>query len=97
MMLVFGSICFDKVKVEIKECRIPEVLFYAKLNSAGSAMVNEYWTVEFQKGTFTRFYKDIYKEVSNVEKYRGVSNLFVSIDDELCTETEETNQWPAMY
>ena len=74
-------------KAEEKEYSILNADFYAQLQKNGNVMVTEKWEVEYEKGAFTRFYKDINKDVPKIEEFTDVEVLSCKING---VEAEET-------
>ena len=88
------SVC-SPLKAQASSYRIPEAEFTITVHEDGTADVVEYWTVRFEEGSFTRFYKDI---VTNAGKEDTVEldqgSLYVKIDGVECSVTEDTNGRP---
>ena len=74
-----------------KEYNVPNAEFNVYLQENGDAIVQEIWTVNYTKGSFTRFYKDFYKDVTPVEKFDDIKVLNCLINGEYATEVNDTN------
>ena len=75
---------------EDKSYTVDRAVFTIRLNADGSADVSENWTLSFQSGTFTRFYKDIYTDLPPVEEFSDLTDLGVWIDGVACAFTGDT-------
>lgn len=80
------------VNAEEKEYEIPNAEFYVTLLENGDAAITEVWTVEYQKGNFTRFYKDIYKNVSSIEEFSNFDIYNCRINGNEVIETNSMNR-----
>ena len=78
-------------RAEEKEYDISSADFEVILNRDGSADVTEEWVVTYTEGEFTRFYKDIYKDVTKLEKYDDIQFNNFWINDISCDEAYDTS------
>lgn len=69
---------------------IESVDFLIELNENGSATVTETWSVDYQKGSFSRFYKNIYRGVPEDEDFQ-IKFREVLVDGIPCTLTDDTD------
>lgn len=67
-----------------KEYSIKSADFDIRLNEDGSARVTEKWNVKYETGSFTRFYKDIYKISAGNEAFEKADDFSVKIDGKEC-------------
>ena len=98
MFMMFGML----VKAEEKEYDISSVNFDVTLNRDGSADVIEEWTVTYRTGEFSRFYKEIYKDVTKLEEYDNIFFKNFWINNTLCelvydTDTKNFNPQLKLY
>ena len=77
-----------------KSYSVDEARIEIRLNEDGSADITEEWTLSFQSGSFSRFYKDIYTDVTPVEAFSSMTDLSVSIDGTPCEPTNDTSGRP---
>lgn len=68
--------------------------FNILINDDGSATVTETWDVTYQKGQFTRFYKNILMSLPESEHFYGIENFTASIDGVPCPTTNDTTGRP---
>lgn len=68
--------------------------FNILINDDGSATVTETWDVTYQKGEFTRFYKNILMSLPESEHFYGIENFTASIDGIPCPTTNDTTGRP---
>lgn len=76
-----------------KEYNINSVNIFVEINKDGSATVLENWNVTFKKGDFSRFFKTICYE-GRKEKFSSLQTLWVKIDGQKCSYTEDTKSRP---
>jgi hypothetical protein len=89
-VLIIG--CFNITAfAEDKEYTIESAQFYIEINDDGSATVSEFWTVTYEKGSFSRFYKNIYTSVPKDENFI-IEFEEVLVDGKSCTYTGDTSQ-----
>ena len=88
LVVLFVLLTDFSVKAEEKQYSVNEANFYVELQKNGDALITESWEVEYTKGSFTRFYKDIYKDVSEVEEFSGVQVISCKINGRDATETD---------
>lgn len=70
-----------------KEYSVPAADFDVRIGNDGSVEVTENWTVNYKKGEFTRFYKDIYRNVPAEEEFSlDPRSMTVRIDGQNCQE-----------
>ena len=50
-----------------KQYRIDSADFRVDLEKNGDAVITEHWTVTYEKGEFTHFYKDVYNAPNKLE------------------------------
>ena len=64
--LIFTALILFSLSVAVfaedKQYSVDSAVFSAKIMNDGSVYVTEEWTVSFEKGDFTRFYKDIHAD-----------------------------------
>lgn len=75
------------IKVNALEYDINKATFDVVLEPSGDAVITESWDLEYLEGGFTRFYKEIYKHVTEVEKYNGIDFIDAYIGGEEVTKT----------
>lgn len=75
-----------------KEYRVDSADFYVELKENGNAVITERWEVSFLKGDFSRFYKDIYKNVTSLEQFSGVDILGAEINGAECERTDSLDR-----
>ena len=84
------------LKVQASDYSIPGAEFTVTINEDGSVDVVEVWTVRFEEGSFTRFYKDI---VTNADKEDSVKlvqgSVYARIDGRDCVITDDSAGRPA--
>ncbi len=68
--------------------------FHVVLNEDGSADIHETWTVTYESGEFTRFFKTIYESESEYEKHFGHTTYYVKIDGVECEQTYDISGRP---
>lgn len=71
--------------------------FNILINDDGSATITETWNVTYQKGEFTRFYKNILMSLPESEHFYGIKNFTASIDGIPCPNTDDTTGRPDGY
>lgn len=72
---------------ESKKYSIPSADFDVQVEKDGKVRVTENWTVSYESGSFTRFYKDIYKAVPAEEAFSlDPRSMHVTIDGKVCKE-----------
>ena len=79
-----------------KEYSYDSVDFLVQLNADGSADVKETWVVNYEKGSFSRFYKNIYLNVPKDEKFT-IDNWSILVDSIPCEYTENTEDRPDFH
>ena len=89
-ILLFGSMVSPVFAVE-KEYTIDSASFSIDIDEQGDAYVSEHWTVNYKKGAFSRFYKNIYLQVPNDEKFQ-IEFTSILVDGRECTYTNDTNE-----
>lgn len=92
LLLVFFIICncfIPTVFADDKEYSIDSVDFCVQLNEDGSADIIETWQVNYKKGEFSRFYKNIYLDVPLDEKFSIHFNA-VTVNGQQCEYTDDT-------
>lgn len=67
------------------------------INDDGSAKITETWDVTYQKGQFTRFYKNILTSLPESEYFSNIKNFTASIDGIPCNHTTNTDSRPDGY
>ena len=77
-----------------KEYSFDSVDFLVQLNSDGSADIKETWIVDYKKGEFSRFYKNIYLDVLKEEVFTKIGNWEVFVDGTPCNYTTDSNSRP---
>ena len=87
-LLIMLSTVFPVNASEKKLHTIESAHFDVLLNEDGSADITETWVVTFVSGEFSRFRKEIYLKVTDLERFASVTNISVSIDGEQCEESE---------
>ena len=70
---------------ENKEYSIPSAAFDVEINTDGTADIKEHWTVRYDKGEFSRFYKTFYHNVGDDEAHI-VKDLSVTLDGKLLSQ-----------
>ena len=83
VLLIVLSLTSMTVYADTKQYVINTAEFDVELNEDGSADVTETWTVDYQSGEFSRFYKNIYMAVPIDEEY-DIEFNFVSVDGKSC-------------
>lgn len=68
--------------------------FNILINDDGSARITETWEVSYQKGEFSRFYKNILMDLPESESFNGIKNFSANIDGIPCTPTDDTTGRP---
>lgn len=63
-----------------KEYSVEYAEFIADIQENGDAIITEKWTVDFKKGDFTRFYKDIYKMTTELEQFDDIEVIGATIN-----------------
>ena len=97
-ILLTVLLCLTCVCALASEYSIPSAAFTADLQTDGSAIITEEWTVKFISGSFTRFYKDIsYSSLPTDEKFTAISDVSVWIDGVECTPTNDTSGRPDLH
>ena len=86
-VLVFVMLVLIKlpIQAEEKEYSVDSVDFDVELKSNGDAIITENWTVHYKNGDFTRFYKDINLEVSEMEKFSDIEIVSIKVNDIECS------------
>lgn len=74
LLILTYCLMFTAIKVHAKggSYSINSATFDVQLEDNGDATVTESWQVNFSNGTFTRFYKDIYKNVKSIEQFDSI-------------------------
>ena len=87
------------VYAETQEYSIPNADFIAVVNSDGTVDITETWTVSYDSGEFTRFYKDWLQDgLKEDESFQiDLSSLKVFIDGVECEYTDDTNGRPDFH
>lgn len=85
-ILFFILIYFTHIQVYAsdKEYDIKQATFDIYLTEDGNAKITENWSISFTKGDFTRFYKDIYKNLPKVENFDKIEIDSFLINGVLC-------------
>lgn len=83
--------------VEAKDYWIDSAVFDVQLNRDGSAEITEDWTLTFEGGTYSRYYKDVHTRVSEVESFSQLSVEEVQVDGVSCRETTDTEGRPEYH
>ena len=97
LVLLFAalfSLAAPAASAETKSYSVPSAEFFVRLNADGSADIREDWTLHFSQGSFTRFYKDVYTDVSYAEEFSALTDLEVYIDGQPCKQTNDTSKRP---
>ena len=69
--------------------------YSVNVNSDGTADIVEKWTICFESGSFTRFYKDIVINAGTEDAVNlYTDSVYVRIDGTDCTQTEDTEGRP---
>ncbi len=91
--------CFETCFVAggTKEYSIKSADFDIRLNEDGSARVTEKWNVKYETGTFTRFYKDIYKISTGNEAFEKADDFSVKIDGQECEKGTADKRYNNTY
>lgn len=87
-ILFFILIYFTHIQVYAsdKEYDIKQATFDIYLTEDGNAKITENWSISFTKGDFTRFYKDIYKNLPKVENFDKIEIDSFLINGVLCEQ-----------
>jgi hypothetical protein len=81
-MLITISFLFVSVNAENKKYAIESVHFDVLLTEHGDANITETWIINYEKGEFNRFYKNIYMDLPKEEEFSDIEDLRVTVDDE---------------
>lgn len=79
--------------VSAKSYSIEKAYFNADINPDGSSIITEDWTIKYN-GDYTRFYKDIYTAVPDIEKFDNFQVLEASINNNKIKETNDPSSRP---
>lgn len=66
--------------------------FYVKLEGNGDALIRETWKVTFEKGEFSRFYKDIYCDVTDLESFDRIEEVSCYINNIKAAKSNAMNR-----
>lgn len=75
-----------------KEYNVDGAEFVVNLEEDGDAIITEKWQVTFINGEFSRFYKDIYKDVTSLEKFSDLDILDVKVNDTSCEKSDSLDR-----
>lgn len=75
-----------------KEYNISNAVFTAELQENGDAIITEYWTVNYTKGDFTKFYKDIYTNLPILEQFDDIEVMSCLINGTDAIATNNTTE-----
>ena len=89
LILLFCSLTTNVFAAE-KEYTIEDATFVLVVDEYGDVTVSERWTVTYEEGKFTRFYKNIFLGVPEDEEF-DIEFLEVLVDGRECTYTRDTD------
>ena len=92
IFIYITTLSSNKVYADEKEYEIPSADFHVTLLKNGDALVTENWKVKYTKGNFTRFYKDIYKNVSAIEDFSNIEVKNCKINGKEVSEAKSMNR-----
>lgn len=87
MLCMLSSVMF--VNAADKDYEIESVKFDVQLMENGDAIVKEIWQVDYIDGEFSRFYKNIYRDLPVDENF-SIDFISVKVDGEECRLTSDT-------
>ena len=87
LVLLFCSLTTNVFAAE-QEYEIDSVNFDIVLHSTGSATVTETWCVDYEEGEFSRFFKNIYRDLPKDEDF-DIQFQTVLVDGVPCTLTDD--------
>ena len=93
--MVFQILCLlpcIRAVAEEKSYSVDSAEFDVDIEENGDAHISETWTVTYSKGNFSRFYRDIYKDVKAVEKFDAVNLESCTINGKDCTGTDSIDR-----
>ena len=96
MVTMLGGLLFPEIiaSAENKVYSVPAAHFYVKIEDDGRVSVTDVWDVKFSEGTFSRFYKDIYKNVPAEEAFSlDEDSVKVSIDGRSCLREKNSKDY----
>ena len=83
------------IKAHASSYSVQAAEFTVNVNSDGTADIVEKWTICFESGSFTRFYKDIVMNAGNEDTVNlYTDSVYVRIDGTDCTYTDDTEGRP---
>ena len=89
VIAVSMSLTIKTIASENKGYSIDNAEFNISFTEDGDAYVEEIWTVTFQRGEFSRFYKEIYKKnLNDLEKFTSIE-VINAYEANVCATTYE--------
>lgn len=81
-ILIIISFLSVSVNAENKKYTIESVHFDVLLTEHGDANITETWVINYEKGEFNKFYKNIYIDLPKEEEFSDIEDLEVEVDGE---------------
>ena len=80
-----------------KQYSVDSAVFRISFADNGDASITEHWTVTYTKGSFTRFYKDIYNAFNQLEYIPSVDVQSCKLNGKEASPSKSVDRNPGHY